>query len=352
MTADPSWLATRLIMADLLPDALIRAGVRRVIAARLREEGAFAGGPAEALRRAAAARGDGPIARSPSDEHPEAVIPDALYHLMLGRQRKLSAALWDASTTSLDDAEDKMLALTAARAGLADGQRILDLGCGWGALALWMARRFPAARVTAVSSSRSQTEWVEAQARREGLARVEVVTADMNDFDPAARFDRVVSVEMFEDMRNWRALLARVARWLDDDGRAFLQILTRRDGAPPPREHDGDGWLTATFLDGASMPAARLLYAFQDDLVVADHWQLSGVHYRRTVEAWLANLDRRKPDVMRALRSAHGHEAHHWWVRLRVFFLTCAEWWDWRDGGEWFVSQYALTKPARGRAAT
>ena len=351
MIAGPSWLATRLIMGDRLPDAVIRAGIRRVIAARLREEGAFAGSPADALRRAAAARGDGPIAGPPAGERPDAVIPDALYPLILGRQRKFSAAFWDASTTSLDDAEEQMLALTAARAGLADGQRILDLGCGWGALTLWLARTFPAARVTAVSSSRPQTAWIDAQARRERLAGVEVVTADINDFDPAARFDRVVSIEMFEDMRNWRALLARVARWLDDDGRAFLQILTRRDGAPPPREDEDGGWLAATFLGGRAMPAARLLYAFQDDLVVANYWRLSGVHYRRTVEAWLANMDRRKPDVMRALGSAHGHEAHAWWVRLRVFFLTCAEWWDWRDGDEWFVSQYALTKPPRGGAA-
>jgi cyclopropane-fatty-acyl-phospholipid synthase len=345
--ATPSWLATTLLERDLLPDAVIRAGIRRIIAARLREQASPDPATAEArLRQFAAERSEGPIAiasAAANAQHYE--VPSAFYRLTLGRHLKYSSACWDEDTESLDEAEDRMLALSAERATLADGQRILELGCGWGSLALWMARRFPHARIVGVSNSRTQKAWIDDQADREGLRNLRIITADMNVFETESRFDRIVSVEMFEHMRNWRALLAKVARWLADDGRVFIHIFTHREYAYPYEVRDRSDWMAAYFFTGGIMPADRLLYEFQGDLVVRDQWSLSGVHYQRTAEAWLANMDHHELAVMEVLRETYGaKDARRWWVRWRVFFMACAELWGWQDGREWRVSHYALTK--------
>jgi cyclopropane-fatty-acyl-phospholipid synthase len=343
----PSWLATALLERDLLPDAVIRAGIRRIIAARLREQAPPDAATSEArLRQFAAERSEGPIAIDPSAanaQHYE--VPSEFYRLALGRHLKYSAAFWDDRTETLDDAEERMLTLSAERAGLADGQRILELGCGWGSLALWMARRLPHAEIVGVSNSRSQKTWIDDQAGRAGLANLRIITADMNAFEADGQFDRIVSVEMFEHMRNWRALLAKVTRWLVDDGRVFVHLFTHREYAYPYEVRDRSDWMAAYFFTGGIMPADRLLYQFEGDLVVRDHWSLSGVHYQRTAEAWLANMDRREPAVMEVLRAAYGvKDARRWWVRWRVFFMACAELWGWQDGREWLVSHYTLTK--------
>jgi cyclopropane-fatty-acyl-phospholipid synthase len=345
--AAPSWLATTLLERDLLPDAVIRAGIRRIIAARLREQARpDAAASAARLRQFAAERIEGPIAIDPSaanSQHYE--VPAEFYRLVLGRHLKYSSAFWDDQTETLDDAEERMLALSAERAALADGQRILELGCGWGSLALWMARRFPHARIVGVSNSGTQKTWIDDQAGREGLANLRIITADMNAFEAEGQFDRIVSVEMFEHMRNWRALLAKVTRWLVDDGRVFVHIFTHREYAYPYEVRDRSDWMAAYFFTGGIMPADRLLYQFEGDLVVRDHWPLSGVHYQRTAEAWLANMDRREAAVMEVLRAAYGvKDARRWWVRWRVFFMACAELWGWQNGREWLVSHYALTK--------
>jgi cyclopropane-fatty-acyl-phospholipid synthase len=264
---------------------------------------------------------------------------------VLGRHLKYSCACWDDETTSLDDAQEQMLALIAERAGLEDGQRILDLGCGWGSLTLWLAERFPNAELTAVSNSSEHQQWIDLEARRRGLARVETLAADMNAFDTNERFDRVLSIEMFEHLCNWRAPLARVSQWLEDDGRLFLQMLTRRRYTRPRGSRDGSDWVSAYFLGGGVMPAECLLFEFQDDLTILDHWRLSGLQYRRTLDAWLANLEGHEADVMRVLRAVHGADARRRWMRLRLFFMTCAEFWGWDNGEEWYVSHYALTRP-------
>jgi cyclopropane-fatty-acyl-phospholipid synthase len=343
----PSWLATALLERDLLPDVVIRAGIRRIIAARLREQARPDAAASEArLRQFAAERSEGPIAIDPSAanaQHYE--VPPEFYRLALGRHLKYSSAFWDDETDTLDDAEERMLVLSAERAALADGQRILELGCGWGSLALWMARRFPHAQIVGVSNSRTQKTWIDDQALREGLVNLQIITADMNAFEADGQFDRIVSVEMFEHMRNWRALLAKVTRWLVDDGRVFVHIFTHREYAYPYEVRDRSDWMAAYFFTGGIMPADRLLYQFEGDLVVRNHWSLSGVHYQRTAEAWLANMDRREAAVMEVLRAAYGLKgARRWWVRWRVFFMACAELWGWHDGREWLVSHYALTK--------
>jgi cyclopropane-fatty-acyl-phospholipid synthase len=346
MSGAPSWLALQLLDRDLLPDRVIRAGIRRLIAARLRAQSTPDAATAEArLRQFAAERSTGPIAvdtAAANAQHYE--VPPEFYRLALGSHLKYSSGFWDDQTPTLDLAEARMLALSAERAGLADGQRILELGCGWGSLALWMARRFPRAEIVAVSNAASQKAFIDGIARRDGLTNLRIITADMNVFEAAGRFDRIVSVEMFEHMRNWRALLAKVSRWLADDGRVFLHIFTHRHYAYPYEVRDRSDWMAAYFFTGGIMPADRLLYAFQGDLVVREHWPLSGVHYQRTAEAWLANMDAHEAAIMAVLGQAYGTEARRWYVRWRVFFMACAELWGWRQGQEWLVSHYALTK--------
>lgn len=345
MTARPSWLALQLLERDLLSDRVIRAGIRRIIAARLRE----ATPPDEAtasarLRQFAAERSSGPIASELADGG-RLDAPPEFYRLTLGRHLKYSSGYWADGTGTLDEAEVRMLELSAERARLADGQRMLELGCGWGSFSLWMARRFPHADIVAVSNSRTQKAWIDEQARRERLPNLQTLAVDLNRFVAPGRFDRIVSVEMFEHVRNWRALLESIGRWLADDGRLFLHILTHRQYAYAYDERDRSDWMAAYFFSGSMMPADRLLYEFQGDLVVRDHWSLSGVHSQRTAEAWLANMDRQRPEVMKVLKGAYGpRDARRWWVRYRVFFMACAELWGWRNGQEWLVSHYALTR--------
>ncbi len=239
MTSAPSWLVTRLIDASLLPDQMIRSGIRRILASRLGEETARAhADPAESRRRFVTERSRGPIAVDAVEASALDDVPAEFYRLVLGRHMKYSSAWWDEHTASLDDAEARMLAISAERAGLADGQRVLDLGCGWGSFALWMARRFPRSEIVGVSNSHAEKRWIDGVIGREGLSNLRIITADMNTFDAPGTFDRVVSVEMFEHMRNWRALLANVARWLRDDGCLFVHIFTHRRYAYPYEARD------------------------------------------------------------------------------------------------------------------
>jgi cyclopropane-fatty-acyl-phospholipid synthase len=208
-----------------------------------------------------------------------------------------------------------------------------------------MARRFPHSRIVAVSNSRSQKAWIEERARSRGLGNVRVITADMNTFEAPGSFDRIVSVEMFEHMRNWRALLANVVRWLADEGRIFIHIFTHQRYAYLYEVRDRSDWMAEYFFTGGIMPSDRLIYEFGDLVSVIRHWQVSGVHYQRTAEAWLANMDRHRAEIWPILERTYGRaNARRWWVRWRVFFMACAELWGYRDGSEWGVSHYLLRK--------
>jgi cyclopropane-fatty-acyl-phospholipid synthase len=247
-----------------------------------------------------------------------------------------------------------MLGLYVERARIADGQDILELGCGWGSLSLYLAERFPGSRITGVSNSRTQKEYIDGEARRRGLANLRIITCDMNTFEiEADRFDRVVSVEMFEHMKNYRALLARVARWLRPGGFLFVHIFTHRHLAYHFVARDETDWMARYFFTGGQMPSHELLMQFQDDLGLVADWTVNGTHYQRTAEAWLRNMDDHRGQILPLFRATYGAaQAQKWWAYWRIFYMSCAELWGYRGGQEWIVSHYLFRKAdARGHSS-
>jgi cyclopropane-fatty-acyl-phospholipid synthase len=238
-----------------------------------------------------------------------------------------------------------MLHLSCERAQIADGQEILELGCGWGSLTLYIAERFPKCRIVGVSNSASQREFILATAAARGLSNVTIITADMNFFEIAQKFDRVVSVEMFEHMRNWELLLAKISGWLKPQGKMFLHIFTHSKFAYPYEVRGAGDWMAQHFFTGGMMPSDDLPMHFDRDLCVVEHWRCSGAHYQKTSEAWLTNMDINRAKLMPLLARTYGSDnAKKWWSRWRIFFMACAELWGYREGQEWLVSHYLLEK--------
>jgi cyclopropane-fatty-acyl-phospholipid synthase len=333
-------LAIDLCELGLVPDPVMRAGMRRLMRARLVDEQRLAAGGSRAARLAELRTSPVAIETARANEqHYE--VPAAFFQKALGPHLKYSSCWFDSPATLLGDAEAAMLRLTCERAGLADGQQVLELGCGWGSLTLWMASHYPRSRITAVSNSASQREFILARAAERSLGNVEVITADANTFDTAGRFDRVVSVEMFEHMRNYAVLMERISRWLAPGGRLFVHIFCHRELLYPFTTGDDYDWMARYFFTGGLMPAEDTLAQFQDHLVLEEQWRVPGTHYQLTSEAWLANLDANADAVMDVLRAAYGPaEARRWFNRWRMFFLAVAELFGYAGGSEWFVGHY------------
>ncbi len=324
-----------------VPDAAIRAGIREVCRRRLRAVGTEPELASEAVQAFVDAMARGPIAQVPelaNAQHYE--VPAAFFEAVLGPALKYSCCYWERAGGDLAEAEQASLARTCDNAQLADGQRILELGCGWGSLTLYMAARYPGARIVAVSNSASQRAHITGVARSRGLANVDVVTADINDFAADGAFDRVVSVEMFEHVRNHAALLERIAGWLAPAGKLLVHVFCS-GGAPYAFEDDdADDWMARTFFSGGVMPSDDLLLRYQKHLVVERQWRWSGDHYRRTADAWLANLDRVHDAAAAALAGAGEAAPARAIQRWRMFFMACSELFGFDRGRRWWVSHY------------
>ena len=327
-----------------LPDAIRRAAVNLLVSGAKRNLAAVPPG-ADALF--ARDMGLHPIAehtQAANDQHYE--LPDVFFQRVLGPRLKYSSCLYPTGRETLAEAEQLALAETCAHADLADGQEILELGCGWGSLSLWMAEAFPAARIVSVSNSASQRAFIEQRAKERSVANLSVVTADMNDFTPGAdgdrRFDRVVSVEMFEHMANWRALLTRLLPALEPDGRLFLHVFTHRDRAYRFESSDPDDFIAQHFFTGGIMPSHTLIRQFPDLVDVEEEWRWSGEHYRRTAMDWLANFDLEAADIGALFKRVYGADAGLWKRRWRLFFLAVAGLFGDSGGDVWGVSHYRL----------
>jgi cyclopropane-fatty-acyl-phospholipid synthase len=318
-----------------VPDFLIRRGIRRLLGDRLRQEVDHSADLwAEQCRH-------GPIAietAAANAQHYE--VPSKFFESILGPRLKYSACLFESPSTDLAAAETAMLELASSRAELQDGQSILELGCGWGSWALWMAERFPRSEIAAVSNSRTQKAFIDSRIRERGLRNLEVTTCDMNSFATDRSFDRVVSVEMFEHMHNHRELLRRVRSWLRSSGKAFLHVFCHKTLAYPFETDGADNWMGRHFFSGGMMPSFDWFSRFADDLVVEQQWAVNGTHYSRTLEAWLENLDRRRGELKRLFPA---EDAARMLQRWRIFLMASSELFAFRGGEEWFVGHYRFT---------
>lgn len=325
-----------------IPDLLTRAGIRLLLLQRLREQAQE--GPDQewqAMMTFVEEMRQSPIAlhtQEANEQHYE--LPPRFFELVLGPHLKYSCCHFPEGVTELGHAEASMLALTCERAQLQDGQQILELGCGWGSLSLWMAKHYPNSSILAVSNSRPQRKFIESRAQELGLKNLSVQTYDMNDFTTEQRFDRVVSVEMFEHMRNWQSLLERISNWLQPEGKLFIHIFSHRRYAYAFSSEGDSNWMGRYFFTGGIMPSNDLLLYFQKDLLLEQHWVLSGIHYQRTADAWLQMMDSQKGEILQTFRETYGKDADVWFQRWRMFFLATSEVWGFRGGNEWLISHY------------
>ncbi|MCJ8055813.1 cyclopropane-fatty-acyl-phospholipid synthase family protein [Shinella curvata] len=330
-----------------LPDQALRFGISQLVG-RTRRLLADRAGPTD--RDFARSMSEWPIAVHTDDanaQHYE--LPAAFFSLVLGPRRKYSSCLYASPATTLAEAEVAALEETCLHADLADGQDILELGCGWGSLSLFMAERFPSSRIVCVSNSSSQRSHIEVEATHRGLRNLTVITADMNMFSPVGTFDRIVSVEMFEHMSNWHSLLKRARGWIRDDGRLFLHVFSHRKTAYRFDHADKSDWIAQHFFTGGVMPSHGLVREFGDSFTVEQDWRWNGRHYERTARDWLDNFDQNRGAVRAVFEATYGKDAAVWMRRWRMFFLATAGLFGHADGEEWGVSHYRLIPADAGR---
>ncbi len=277
-----------------------------------------------------------------NEQHYE--VPSEFFRLSLGPRLKYSCCFWPEGIDTLGAAEEASLEQVCRRAELADGMEILELGCGWGSLSLWMAEKYPKSRILSVSNSATQRAFIEARRDERGLTNLEVLTADVTGLELDRTFDRAVSIEMFEHMRNYQTLMGRVASWLNPGGKLFIHVFTHREFAYRFETEGEDNWMGRYFFTGGLMPSDDLLLQFQDDLAIEQQWRLGGVHYQKTAEAWLEAMDRNREGIMPVFEKTYGVEAKRWFQRWRVFYMACAELWGFRGGSEWGVCHYRFIK--------
>ena len=332
----------------LVTDFLIRAGIRNLCKKRLQQcKANDCEANAELAEKYIKESDASPMAvltEKANQQHYE--VPAEFYHYALGKNYKYSCCYYDSKNDSLDQAEDRALALTCEHANLENGLDILELGCGWGSLSLWMAKHFPKSKITSISNSNSQREYIMGQARRRGLENLTVHTEDINEFETDSQFDRVVSVEMFEHVRNHRELFSRIHGWLKQGGKLFAHVFCHRSTSYPFQVEGEDDWMSKHFFSGGTMPADELFLRISGNLELEHRWRWSGEHYARTSEDWVVNIDQARTEILKLFsQDLSMAEAHRTFYRWRIFFLACAETFGFRNGQEWWVSHYLFKKP-------
>ncbi len=331
----------------LLPDKLIKLGIKKLCKDRLNWAQQIGSENLEQFHQDFVEELKiSPIALIPkivNEQHYE--VPASFFEIVLGQNLKYSSALWKKGVETLDDAEQKMLDLTFDRAQIENGMNVLELGCGWGSLTCYMAKKLPDSKIVAVSNSRDQRLFIENKCKQEQISNIKVITADMNDFTIADKFDRVISIEMFEHMRNYHKLLEKINSFLQPSGKLFVHIFTHKEMVYP-FEDSGDGdWMAREFFSGGIMPSHRLLLYFQEHLKIEKTWRVSGLHYSKTSKAWLENMDKNKFKLMPIISKNYGiKNTNIWFQRWRIFFMACEELFGLYNGTEWGVSHYLFKK--------
>lgn len=336
-----------LLENNKIPDILIRKGIRSLLKQRLDQENKGNTELQQAhFMKLVEELKSSPIAVNTVDaneQHYE--VPTKFYQYCLGKHLKYSSGYWKDGVTDIDTSEKDMLELTCQRAELQDGQNVLELGCGWGSLSLFMAFRFPKSTFTVVSNSRTQKLYIDEQAINRGIKNLTVITVDINIFKIDSTFDRIVSVEMFEHMRNYQKLMHKAASFLKPDGKLFVHIFTHKEYAYKFEVIDESDWMSKYFFTGGIMPSDHLLLYFNEHMSIEQHWHVNGTHYSKTSEAWLENMNKHKNEIMPMFETTYGKDqALKWWVYWRIFYMSCAELWGYNDGNEWIVSHYLFKK--------
>ncbi|MGZ3932026.1 MAG: SAM-dependent methyltransferase [Bacteroidia bacterium] len=336
-----------LLENNKVPDALIRMGIRSLLKQRLQEEhkGSCEAQQAHLMQLIGELKSS-PIAintQEANEQHYE--VPTEFYKYCLGKHLKYSSGYWNEGVSDIDTSEKDMLELTCHRAELQNGQDVLELGCGWGSLSLFMAAKYPQSRFTVVSNSKTQKLHIDEEAKKRNISNLTVITVNINEFSIDKTFDRVVSVEMFEHMRNYQKLMHKVASVLKPEGKLFVHIFTHKTYAYKFEVKDESDWMSKYFFTGGIMPSDDLLLYFNEQLSIEKHWHVNGMHYSKTSEAWLKNMDKHKKEIMPLFEQTYGKDqALKWWVYWRIFYMACAELWGYNKGEEWIVSHYLFTK--------
>lgn len=326
-----------------IPDPLIRVGIRKLIKQRqdeIYENFSFhRDGILGELNSSVIAQDTDKA----NEQHYE--LPAGFFELVLGKNLKYSSSLFERGVKTLDEAEEAMLELYCKRAQLEDGMDILELGCGWGSLTLYLAKKYPNSKVTAISNSSSQREFIESKAKSRGLSNLKILTQDMNTFSIDKQFDRIVSIEMFEHMRNYNVLFEKVASWLKDDGKVFIHIFCHKSASYFFETEGDDNWMGKYFFTGGVMPSFDLFERVQDSLSLEEKWKVNGKHYQETSEAWFKNMDKHEKALMNVLADTYGaDDAKLWFERWKIFFASCAELFGHNNGDEWFVGHFLFNK--------
>lgn len=331
----------KLVDKGIIPDSLIKLKIKHLIKQRLQSEKKQFN-----IHKLVEELKESPIAVKTNEanvQHYE--LPVSFFNKILGQHLKYSCGLWLDNETCLNNAEKCMLDKTIERADIKDGQDILELGCGWGSLSLYLAQKYPNANIVAVSNSNSQREYIQSKAYRMNLSNLNIITADMNDFSINKKFDRIVSIEMFEHMRNYQELFFKINHFLKLNGKLFVHVFSHKQLSYKFEIKDSSDWMSKYFFTGGIMPGENLFTHFQDHLYIEKKWHFNGLHYQKTAKAWLHNMDKSKVEIMSIFEKTYGsNQAKRWWNYWRIFFMSCAELWGYRDGKEWSISHYLFSK--------